>query len=240
MAVMRRSMPVSGAVLIRGGAPASSAPITTRSARTTLGTTFGYPLGPTGPSTLGFTTNGNAVNGNVGGGAPSWMCALIGRVSCSYSELIAAGLDYLVKPGGGGSPGGTNLVANCPDGTIPGPAGTCLDLFPGGSMSGAGMVVTEGEAVIGAFNLPARVPAIVGELANGTPIRRCPRRHVLGLDNLCYVKGTITRQFRKWVPTAKAPVTAYDAKMMRRYGAGGSKAKAAKKLAQEAGYSCKK
>lgn len=131
-------------------------------------------------------------------------------------------------------------ASNCPPGTfrLPG-VGTCVDLVPGGSTSGAGMVVTPGEAVQGAFGLPAFMPAIVGQLADGGVIRRCPRRTVLGMDDKCYVKGTIPRQFRKWPPDAKPPVSAYDARMMRTYGRGGSKAKAAARLAQQAGYSTK-
>lgn len=44
---------------------------------------------------------------------------------------------------------------------------------------------------------------------------------------------------RKWKPRAKAKLSAHDARMMRKYGKGGAKAKAIKTLAQEAGYSCK-
>lgn len=236
MAVMRRNMTTSGAVLIRGGAPASSAPIGLRSSRGSLGTSFLTPGG--GPFPL------QPSNGGGGGGG-------------IIDELIDIGSDFIrdrlgigggggTNTAGGGQPGtGNNLVntggpAACPEGTfrVPG-LGTCLDLQPGGATQGAGVVVSGGEAVVGAFNLPARVPEIVGVMADGNPIRRCPKRHVLGLDNLCYVKGTITRQFRKWVPSAKPPVSAHDAKMMRKYGRGGSKAKAAKKLAMEAGFACK-
>lgn len=157
----------------------------------------------------------------------------------------------VIRGGGGSKPGGTTATGSqlttttpttsqCPPGTLRVPiTGQCLDLVPGGEQSGAGVVVTPGEAVVGAFGLPAFQPMVVGTLANGNVIRRCPRRTVLGLDNRCYVKGTIPRQFRKWAPDAKPPVSAFDARMMRKYGRGGSKAKAAAKLAREAGYTTK-
>lgn len=44
---------------------------------------------------------------------------------------------------------------------------------------------------------------------------------------------------RKWKPRPKAKLSAHDARMMKKYGKGGSKAKTIKTLAQEAGYSCK-
>ncbi len=44
---------------------------------------------------------------------------------------------------------------------------------------------------------------------------------------------------RKWKPRAKAKLSAHDARMMKKYGKGGSKAKTIKALATEAGFSCK-
>ena len=44
---------------------------------------------------------------------------------------------------------------------------------------------------------------------------------------------------RKWKPRPKAKLSAHDARMMKKYGKGGSKAKTIKALATEAGFSCK-
>ena len=91
-----------------------------------------------------------------------------------------------------------------------------------------------GEAVVGAFGMPALIPAIVGEV-NGNPIRRCPRGSVLGKDDLCYNK--LPRNFRKWPRAPRAPVTAGDAKAIRR--ADGARGRV-KKLAGDVGFTCKK
>jgi len=66
-----------------------------------------------------------------------------------------------------------------------------------------------GEAVIGAFNMPALVPAVVGQIErrDGTvgPILRCPRGSVLATDDLCYSKGIKgLASHRKWKP-GRAP-----------------------------------
>lgn len=122
-------------------------------------------------------------------------------------------------------------------------AGRCVDptaALPGGRpfVSGPGTAVVPaggGMAVVGSFGIPALEPAVVP-----TPTRRCPPGAVLGKDNLCYMKGSIPRQFRKYPPRPKPVVSAHDAKMMRKYGPGGSKQARVKKLATEAGFSCKK
>lgn len=44
----------------------------------------------------------------------------------------------------------------------------------------------------------------------------CPPRLVLGIDNRCYAKGTIPRNLRKWIPARKPPVSAADAKCIRK------------------------
>lgn len=161
---------------------------------------------------------------------------------CGIGNRLTSGgncvRDVSFSPSTGGS------SSNCPPGQRK-VLGVCVNLpFSGAPGAGVGTVGTPahtayGEAVMGAFGIPALVPAQVGEI-NGAPIRRCPPGAVLGKDDLCYMKGSIPRQYRKWAPAAKPPVSAYDAKMMRKYGPGGSKQKRIKGLATDAGFSCKK
>jgi hypothetical protein len=201
--------------------------------------------GLTGGTRSNLTIGGTQIPGTSTGGSIS-----IGPVSFDPQDVLD--LIKAVRGGSGTKPGGETgsgtsnlqpLEANCPEGTFRLPGLGCVDLMPGGAQTGAGMVVTPGEPVAGAFGLPAFQASVVGEITSKsgqtTIVRRCPKRTVLGLDNKCYVKGTIPRQFRKWPPDARPPVSAFDARMMRKYGKGGTKAKAAKKLATEAGFSCK-
>lgn len=78
-----------------------------------------------------------------------------------------------------------------------GETGTQLDIF--------------GEAVVGAFGVPALVPA-----ADFVSTFKCPRGSVLGQDNLCYRKGSIPVQFRKWRPGPKPFISGGDRKCLLR------------------------
>ncbi len=112
--------------------------------------------------------------------------------------------------GGGGSepPSGENAVpgnfapqeATCPEGTFR-ILGKCVDLIPGGKMSGAGLVASGGEAVLGQFGV-----AMVPEQRERVRLR-CPRGMVLGLDNLCYNRRDLRKDERKWVPARKPLLT---------------------------------
>lgn len=68
---------------------------------------------------------------------------------------------------------------------IPGPIGTLGDYGP---------------AVIGAFGKPALTPKQIGQIkrkdGSTHPILRCPPGSVLGRDDLCYNKGSITNKER--------------------------------------------
>lgn len=213
----------SGAVQARGTPVAGGVPSPIQT---------GNSLTVTGLPNVGVTIPGTGVQIGIG----------VDDVLTVIDRLRGGGRD---KPGSS-APTTSGLVptnqTQCPGiGSVRLPDGRCANL--GDALPGGDPFVTDapsgGAARVGAFGLPAFTPAIVGTLTSGAAIRRCPRRTVLGMDNLCYVKGTIPRQFRKWPPDAKPPVTAFDARMMRKYGRGGSKAKAAAKLAQEAGYSTK-
>lgn len=70
-----------------------------------------------------------------------------------------------------------------------------------------------GQAVVGAFGMPAMVPV--------EEVRRllvCPRGMVLGTDDLCYPKGVLSSRnlHRKWRRPPRAPVTAADARAIRK------------------------
>lgn len=87
-----------------------------------------------------------------------------------------------------------------------------------GSQEGA----DPGKAVVGAFGLPALVPAVVGQImkrdGSTGPILRCRRTMVLGTDNLCYPKAVLPRRskFRKWRGQVRPAVSAGDVKAIRR------------------------
>lgn len=81
-----------------------------------------------------------------------------------------------------------------------------------------------GQAVVGAFGLPAMVPEQVGSIQrrDGSvgPILRCGSRMVLGTDNLCYPKALLPRRskFRKWRQPPRPTISAADTKAIRRAG----------------------
>lgn len=173
-------------------------------------------------------------------------------------KALSPGCDYLPSPlkeicqGVGtvfGSPKPTTTAstgngtavqpATCPPGTVK-VGNTCVspgDMFPGGD---PGMFEAGGQAVVGAFGLPALSPTIVGSVAgrNGvSAIRRCPRGTVLGFDNFCYPKAVLPRRsrFRKHKGDRRPPMTGADAAALRRIG---TLQKRVKELAKDAGISC--
>lgn len=81
-------------------------------------------------------------------------------------------------------------------------------MIPGASFPAP---VTGGAAVVGAFGIPAMQPQV-----EFVERRQCLKGMVLGEDNLCYAKGSLPRKFRKWRPDPRPPVTAADAKAIRR------------------------
>jgi len=97
-------------------------------------------------------------------------------------------------PGGGGGPGITTSERECGAGMIR-VSGICID--PSAALPGGDPLFTTagGNAVAGGFGLPAFTPVQEQVLT-----RRCPKRMVLGFDNLCYPKAVLPprSQFRKW------------------------------------------
>lgn len=157
-----------------------------------------------------------------------------------------------VLTGGGGARGtdfgGMDLVGDCPSGfrrdasgqcVRAGAIGTIQRALPFGETGTLGDV--SGEAVIGGFGLPARVPAQVGTVTrnDGTvsPILRCPRRMVLGFDNLCYPKALLgpRSRFRKHRRPVKPPLSSGDVRAIRR---ARSVRDDVKDLADSVGFQC--
>ena len=108
-------------------------------------------------------------------------------------------------------------------------------MIPGGETG----VLEGGQAVVGGFGVPGVTPFVAGQVMknDGTvgPIFRCPTGMVLGKDSICYMKGAIPRNMRKWKPSPKPPMSAADAKALRRIG---TLQRKAKKLAGDAGLRC--
>lgn len=80
--------------------------------------------------------------------------------------------------------------------------------FPGGTVVARG-----GGAVVGAFGMPAMVPARLART-----VLQCPRGAVLGTDDLCYPKGVLSARnlHRKWRRAPRPVVSNADAKAIRR------------------------
>lgn len=119
----------------------------------------------------------------------------------------------------------------------PGVVGTLQRIIPGGQTGT--QVDVQGDAVVGSFNLPGVLPAQVGtiERKDGVvnPILRCPSKYVLGIDNVCYVKGTPgLSKFRKWPPGTRPFLTGGDVRCLRRANTL-RRSKGSKKLLRELG-----
>lgn len=138
---------------------------------------------------------------------------------------VAVGTGLLV--GGGGnqtagrgetlSPVGGGSLAPCPEGYRPRAGGGCE---PASGISRVAGWMTPGIDV----GRPDVVwQGVRGQLMGGvapaeksTLRRLCPRRYVLGLDNVCYPKPMLPRALRKWTPDPRPLLSAMDAKIMQR------------------------
>jgi hypothetical protein len=162
---------------------------------------------------------------------------------------IGEGIINRLIPSTGGASPGEGSAGSCAQGytwnpstgrcEATGVAGTVQRFLPGGRTGTQADIY--GDAVVGSFGIPALVPAVVGQVqdrnGNVKPIQRCPPGAVLGKDNLCYMKGSIPRQFRKWKPAPRPVMSAKDAKAIRSIGRLQNKVK---KLAGDVGYTCRK
>lgn len=237
------------------------------SSRQMVAWTGGYAPGYSGPrpaggynpvpGNLGRMTSGLQTGmpqgpGDLGGGV-----ALPGSISEIPQWVLQQGLSFvqqwiaqqLAGPSGGSGSGSLPAEGSggCPTGYEYNPSsGQCEEVGVGGMIrrtlpGGASGVTEYGNAVVGAFGVPALQPAVVGQRQNSrgevNPILKCPAGTVLGRDNLCYQKSSIPRKFRKWKPAPKPPMSASDAKALRRIGTLQNKVKG---LAKNAGLTCRK
>jgi hypothetical protein len=126
---------------------------------------------------------------------------------------VQAGVGFLgglFNQGGGsetpsGSPTVPGFVAGggtCPDGTIS-ILGRCLNK-PGGQLTGGGMFIGGGEAVLGLYGA-AMAPAVQTRAH-----RTCIPGMVLGKDGLCYNKSQLRKSERAHVPPRKPLMTGGD------------------------------
>jgi len=188
---------------------------------------------------------------------------MAGQPTAGFFSSIAGGLlDFGTSliPGGGvikdigsgiigsiiGSGNKPGAGADCPPGfRVDVNTGRCLKegvggfverILPGGGTgflpsgpapAGPGM----GLATMGAFGVPAVQP--VQGMAQRLD---CPAGFLLGMDNLCYAKGTLPRQFRKWKPSRKPPISARDWRALQ---TSARVEKKVKRIASTAGFTCK-
>lgn len=172
----------------------------------------GDPFGPLGPN-LPAGPNGGSLCDGI---SNFWL-----RQLCKQGSSFLPGEECtqlrrslgLCPDGNGQSAGGGGGgFSPCAPGTIR-VGNTCVspgDFFPGGDpfTTPAG-----GGTTVGAFGLPAVVPAQVQRVR-----RVCPTGMVLGRDNLCYPRQILPRnsRYRKWRPGARPPISAGDWKALKR------------------------
>ncbi len=120
---------------------------------------------------------------------PSSMSTL-GKITGALTTVLSGGA---ANPLAGGS---------CPPGSrrIPPFIGPCVNT-PGGPVTGGGVVLSQGEAVM------ARYGAALVPSSEAITVRRCPRGAVLAKDGYCYNKSQIRRGDRMWVPGRKPLLT---------------------------------
>jgi len=178
---------------------------------------------------------------------------VVGPALSTVQRLVSTSRAPLTQPVSSFAPptkaaGGATAGAGCPAGfklvngrcVVAGITGLAQRLIPGGETGLLPTAADEfGEAVVGSFGVPALVPAQVGTIArrDGTvsPILRCPRGSVLGIDELCYNKAVLPVKFRKWAPGPRPPISAADWKAARTFS---SVQKKIKKVAGDSGFTC--
>lgn len=174
---------------------------------------------------------------------------LLGGLGTVAKAIIPGGVDdFLIDTATRALGGGKASVAaksSCPPGfqanpntgicEVAGFGGAVQRFLPGGQTGTLPQVPAAtgyGNAVMGSFGVPALQPAQAQSVA-----LRCPPGSVLGKDNLCYQKGSIPMQFRKWRPARKPPISAKDWKALQ---VADRVQKKAKTVATKAGFTCRK
>lgn len=138
---------------------------------------------------------GGAIGGSAGaaiGGALGGLVNIPGGGAGGSQPAIPSDAPALVATSSGAN------VASCPQGTLS-VGGHCIDLQPGGAVSGGGLVVSGGEAVMGMFG------AALAPMQTQRSVSRCIPGMVLGKDGLCYNRRDLTNKQRKW-PKGRRPL----------------------------------
>ena len=170
---------------------------------------------------------GGAIIGGLTGGIPG---AIAGAVTDPFGSGIPTSFGrsgFFPEAAGACPPGRIRIGSTCLDPGAVLPGGVPATIPVDGTVVGTG-----GGAVVGSFGIPALVPMTFSQ-----PTRRCPPGAVLGKDELCYMKGSIPIAFRKWRPASKPPMSAADAKALRRISTLQGKVK---RLAKSANLTCKR
>lgn len=176
------------------------------------GSPVGFPSGGSSQSTVG-----DIVKGVAGAADPCQYLPDYLQAACRAGlGAVGIGTGGKTTSTAGSTKGTTKMGTN---GSGPCPAGTvrvgndCVNAsaaLPGGTpfTTAAGQ-----QAVQGAFGMPALTPTI-----ESRTVRKCPRRYVLGEDNLCYPKAVLPRRskYRKWRQARKPLFTAGDLKAIRK------------------------
>jgi len=149
---------------------------------------------------------GGAIKGAVGGfiaGGPA------GAAVGAAGSLVGGGRPSSSARGGSAAvvtSGLQSFASSVPRGCPPGTTGVpplCVNL-PGGQVTGGGMVLNYGEAVMARYGA-ALVPA-----SSSRTVRRCPKGAVLGDDGYCYSRRDISKSQRMWNPGRKPLTTRGD------------------------------
>jgi len=174
---------------------------------------------------------------------------LVGGLGKVVTSIIPGPIDDIIFQGAsdllGGGKKSVAAKSSCPPGfranpstgvcEVEGVMGAVQRFLPGGQTGTLPQMPRSngyGNAVVGSFGVPALQPAQASSVA-----LRCPPGAVLGKDNLCYQKGSIPAQFRKWRPARKPPISAKDWKALQTADRVKNKAK---NIAGKAGFTCRK
>lgn len=158
----------------------------------------------------GILSIGGAIVGGIAGAVTGGPGGALAGARAGYgigSSLEGGGSQ--TQQVAGGSPAVPGLVATTPGGCPAGSIGFppfCVDLRPGGAGSGSGVLVSPGDPRTSAMMAAG---GVVPESRTRTQLR-CPRGMVLGIDDLCYRRGSLRKDQRKWVPGRKPLLTGGD------------------------------
>jgi hypothetical protein len=147
-------------------------------------------------------------------------CLLAGH---AFSTCLNRVLGLNGGNGNGGESTGLSGTGGCPtgyewDGTqcrVAGVPGTVQRTVPGGA-TGYMEVGQVAQGRYGAAELPAQVGTVTNSRGETGPLLRCRKGLVLGDDDLCYRKGDLRRDERKWPPGTKPLLTGGEVRMLRK------------------------